>query len=157
MGKQTGIIIGVVVLLIIVFLGIKALNHSSQAPISTPTSIETMTPSPTAVMSASPSATASTSAQTTGSVKEFTVLGSNYKFEPSSITVKKGDTVKITFNNTGGFHDFALDEFNIKTSVIPSNQSATVQFVADKVGTFQYYCSVGNHRAMGMQGNLIVQ
>lgn len=159
MGKQAGIIIGIIILLTVAFVGIKALRHtSSQQPVQTQT--ETMTPSPTETISASPSTSPSTSAssaQTTGSTKEFTVSGSNYKFEPSTITVKKGDSVKITFQNSGGFHDFALDEFNIKTAVIPSGQSTTVQFVADKAGTFQYYCSVGNHRAMGMQGTLTVQ
>jgi uncharacterized cupredoxin-like copper-binding protein len=32
-----------------------------------------------------------------------------------------------------------------------------VQFVADKTGTFEFYCSVGNHRQMGMVGTLVVQ
>jgi len=90
-------------------------------------------------------------------VKTFTVQGQNFSFSPSEIKVNKGDKVKITFQNTGGFHDFVLDEFNVKTDVIGSGQSATVEFTADKTGTFQYYCSVGNHRQMGMVGNLIVQ
>jgi len=33
----------------------------------------------------------------------------------------------------------------------------SVTFVADKTGTFEYYCSVGNHRAQGMVGKLIVE
>lgn len=155
MGKQTGIIIGIIVLLIIAFVGVKALRHTTpQASQSTMENM-TMTPSPTDAMSSSPSV--STSSQEVGAVKEFTVTGSNFKFDPSSITVKKGDSVKITFKNSGGLHDFVLDQFNVKTPIISSGQQATVQFVADKAGTFEYYCSVANHRAMGMVGNLIVQ
>ena len=32
-----------------------------------------------------------------------------------------------------------------------------VEFTVDKTGTFEYYCSVGQHRANGMVGNLIVE
>lgn len=94
----------------------------------------------------------------TGTVKEFTVDGSNFKFEPSTMTVNKGDTVKIVFKNTGGFHDFVIDEFaGAKTKQIGANASETIEFVVDKAGSFEYYCSVGNHRGMGMKGTLTVK
>jgi plastocyanin len=89
-------------------------------------------------------------------VKEFTIDGSNYKFAPNTISVNQGDTVKINFKNTGGFHNFVIDEFNAKTKTIPINQEDSIEFVADKAGSFQFYCSVGNHRAMGMVGTLTV-
>jgi nitrosocyanin len=92
-----------------------------------------------------------------GSVKEFTVTAKNYSFTPSALTVKKGDTVKITLDNADGFHDFRIDEFNVATKKIKGGTQDSVQFVADKTGSFQYYCSVGNHRAMGMVGTLVVQ
>ena len=89
--------------------------------------------------------------------KTFTVTGQNFSFSPSTITVNKGDKVKIIFQNSDGFHDFVLDGYNVSTPKIQSGQSATVEFTADKTGTFPYYCSVANHRAMGMEGSLIVQ
>ena len=70
--------------------------------------------------------------------------------------MKKGDTVKISITNTAGTHDFTLDEFGIKQET-PVGQTVVVQFVADKVGTFEYYCSKYNHRALGQKGNLIVE
>lgn len=93
---------------------------------------------------------------TANAVKSFTVTGSNFSFAPNSISVKKGDHVQITFKNADGTHDFRIDEFNVATSKIGSGQSASVEFVASKTGSFQYYCSVGNHRAMGMWGTLVV-
>lgn len=92
----------------------------------------------------------------TGTVKEFTVTGSNFRFAPATLTVKKGDTVKITFKNSGGMHDFVIDEFNARTKQIQGGAQETITFVADKAGSFEYYCSVGNHRAMGMKGTLTV-
>ncbi len=91
------------------------------------------------------------------SVKEFTVDGSNFKFAPNTITVKKGDTVKITLKNIAGFHDFKIDEFGVATKQIKEGTEESVTFVADKTGSFEYYCSVGKHRANGMVGTLIVQ
>ena len=94
---------------------------------------------------------------TVAATKEFTVTGSNYAFAPKTLSVNKGDTVKITFTNAGGMHDFVIDEFNVKTERLESGDSTTVTFVADKTGSFQYYCSVGKHRSMGMWGTLTVK
>lgn len=101
--------------------------------------------------------TESSGTATQGATKEVMVTGSSFKFDPAEIKVKKGDTVKITFKNIGGRHDFTLPDFNVKTNTLQSGQEETVQFVADKTGTFEYFCSVGNHREMGMKGNLIVE
>ena len=90
-------------------------------------------------------------------VKTFNVSGSNFNFSLTEIKVRKGDRVKIIFKNTDGFHDWVIDEFNAKTARIQAGQTAEVEFVADKVGTFEYYCSVGSHRANGMKGNLVVE
>jgi len=89
--------------------------------------------------------------------KEFTVTGTNYKFEPSMMSVNVGDTVKITFKDINGFHDFVIDEFNVATKKLNTGNEQTVTFTADKAGSFQYYCSVGSHRSMGMQGVLVVK
>jgi plastocyanin len=91
------------------------------------------------------------------SVKTFNLTAKNFSFSPSEIRVKKGDTVKVVMNSVNGFHDFVVDAFNAKTDRVSDGQTAEVQFVADKTGTFDFYCSVGNHRAMGMVGKLIVE
>jgi plastocyanin len=92
-----------------------------------------------------------------GEAKTFTVEGQNFAYSPNTITVNKGDKVKIIFKNTGGTHDWVLDEFNVRTPIIQTGQTAEVTFTADKAGTFEYYCSIGSHRAMGMVGTLTVQ
>ncbi len=97
------------------------------------------------------------STMNTGTEKTFTVNASSFKFDPAEIRVKKGDTVTINLVNAGGLHDWVVDAFNAKTKQINSGATDTVTFVADKIGTFEYYCSVGNHRQMGMKGNLIVE
>lgn len=87
----------------------------------------------------------------------FTVVAGNFFYVPNQIKVKKGDTVKIVFQNSGGMHNFNIDEFNLKGKTIKTGETDTIEFVADKAGTFQYYCSIGSHRKMGQQGNLVVE
>jgi len=94
----------------------------------------------------------------TPAVKSFSIVGSDFKFTPNSMTVNKGDTVKITFTNSDeNLHNFVLDQFNVRTTPAAANKPQTVQFVADKTGSFEFYCSVGNHRQMGMVGTLVVK
>lgn len=90
-------------------------------------------------------------------VKEFSIDAVPFSFSPSTMVVNRGDTVKITLRNTNGTHDLKIDEFNVSTSILNTGQEQSITFVANKSGTFQYYCSVGNHRAMGMVGTLTVR
>jgi plastocyanin len=81
----------------------------------------------------------------------------NFSFSEKEIRVTKGDKVRITLSNQEGFHDLVIDGFNVRTKRIDSGESDTVEFIANKVGEFEYYCSVGNHRQMGMVGKLVVE
>src|SRR3989344_2030655 len=55
---------------------------------------------------------------TSVTVKEFSVDTVSFSFSPSTITVNKGDTVKITVKNINGTHDLKIDEFNTSTRVL---------------------------------------
>ncbi|OGI64787.1 hypothetical protein A3H53_00485 [Candidatus Nomurabacteria bacterium RIFCSPLOWO2_02_FULL_40_10] len=97
-----------------------------------------------------------TVADAPSTIKEFTITSKNFSFTPALITVKKGERVKITFENSAGFHDFKIDEYGLATKKTQSPTTEVLEFTADKVGSFEYYCSVGSHRATGMKGTLKV-
>lgn len=163
------ILIAAVVLLVVLGAGAYLLTKNST--MTTPVPVATPTPTTAAMVDTTPTASPSVTMtqgsgtpvpsgvmlEKSGSVKEFTVTGSSFKFMPNTLTVKKGDTVKVTFVNSGGSHNFVIDEFNVSTKVIAGGASETVSFVASKAGIYEYYCAVGNHRQMGMVGKLIVQ
>jgi plastocyanin len=90
-------------------------------------------------------------------VREFIISGSDFIFKPSVINVKKGDRVRIIFENTAGFHDLRIDEYGVATKQAKAPYQEILEFTALKVGSFEYYCSVGSHRAMGMKGTLNVE
>ena len=89
--------------------------------------------------------------------KVFNLTGRNFSFSQEEIRVKKGDRVVINFESTDGFHDWVIDEFNAHTDRVNPGTKTSVEFIADKTGTFEYYCSVSIHRAAGMKGKLIVE
>ena len=94
-------------------------------------------------------------------VKTFIVTGRDFRFEMDGIEspdlhVTVGDRVRIEFTSIQGFHDWVVDEFGAATEQVTSGGTTIVEFIADKPGTFEYYCSVGSHRQNGMVGNLIV-
>lgn len=154
MNNNQIIIAGALVLLLIIggAFYFKSAQNNVQPAIN-----QSVTSQATEVPSATEASASSASSTFMENIKQFTVTGSNYNFEPAVLTVNKGDTVKIIFKNSGGMHNLVLDDFNIKTKTIQSGADDTITFTANKTGTFEYYCSVGNHRAMGMKGSLTVQ
>lgn len=97
------------------------------------------------------------SVETKETVKEFVITGKNWDWSPSTITVKKGDKVRLKITSTDIEHGFAIKDFNINVKLAPG-QTQVVEFVADKVGTFGFRCNVPcgeGHREM--TGTLIVQ
>ncbi len=92
-----------------------------------------------------------------GNILKYTIVGSNYSFDIKEIKAKIGDKIELTFKNQEGFHDWVVDEFSARTKQLPADSEETIEFIADKAGTFEYYCSVGSHRKMGMVGKLIVE
>jgi len=90
-------------------------------------------------------------------LKTIEISASDFKFSPNKIEVNKEDKVRILFKNVQGSHDFAIDELEISIPQKKAGESAIIDFIADKSGTFEFYCSVGNHRQMGMVGKLIVK
>lgn len=92
-----------------------------------------------------------------GEVKTVAVEGGSFYYKPNEIRVKKGDKVRVVLESKDMMHDFVIDELGVRTAILKAGETGTVEFTADKTGTFEYYCSVGQHRANGMVGKLIVE
>ncbi|MBI2414564.1 cupredoxin domain-containing protein [candidate division WWE3 bacterium] len=90
-------------------------------------------------------------------VKEFIIEAGSFYYKPNSIKVSKGDTVKITLNAVSMMHDLNIEGYGVKTDIVKSGFSTSVTFVAEKAGNFEIYCSVGQHRANGQVGRLVVE
>jgi cytochrome c oxidase subunit II len=94
-----------------------------------------------------------------GMVKEVKVplVAENFSFGTSEIKVKKGSKLVVSVTNKEGFHDLLIDELKINTGMIPEGETMEVEIPTTTAGSFEYYCSVGSHRSMGMKGMLIIE
>tara|TARA_Y100000310_G_scaffold258289_1_gene266653 strand:+ start:2163 stop:2630 length:468 start_codon:yes stop_codon:yes gene_type:complete len=89
-------------------------------------------------------------------IKEFAMSAEQWEFTPSTITVNEGDKVILRLTSKDVKHGFVINEFNINVDINPG-QTVDVEFIADKKGEFEFYCSVqcgAGHS--GMNGKLIV-
>ncbi len=90
-------------------------------------------------------------------LKEFTITATNFAFDPSAITVKKGDRVRITLKNQQGTHGLGIPAFGVSLQPAEGG-SATIEFTADKEGQYEFSCNVfcgPGHK--GMKGMLAVE
>lgn len=166
--NKTSLTIGLIAIVVLVGAAYYAMTtKSAMTAADTNKGINTMisteaTGAPSSVVESGSSPTGAMGAETAKGdtmkpqIKEFTISGSNFSFSQTSLSVQKGDTVKITFKNEEGTHDWVVDEFKTRTKILKAGEEETIQFTADTVGTFEYYCSVGQHRQMGMKGTLTV-
>jgi uncharacterized cupredoxin-like copper-binding protein len=93
--------------------------------------------------------------------EQITVTGTDdFRFNPSTITVKAGQPLQVTFQNGGEIlHDFTVQQGLAKPVVIleegGKSGSATVTY--DKPGTYKFLCSQPGHDQLGMHGTITVQ
>jgi len=83
-----------------------------------------------------------------------------YAYSPATLSAKAGSLVNLTYTNNDPvpiqMHNWVLDEGDAETDVVGVGASASVTFTAPDAGTYEFYCSVGNHRTLGMVGTFTV-
>ncbi len=96
-------------------------------------------------------------AQQNAPANTIEVTAKKYEFNPSTITVRQGDHVKLAITATDRDHGFKLDGYNVEQR-LPKGVPTTVEFTADKPGTFAFRCSVVCGLGHGkMKGKLVVE
>lgn len=88
--------------------------------------------------------------------KTVDIVASRFKFEPATITVAQGDRVRLRLRSTDRAHGISIRPFRVR-ALIPTSETVTVEFVADKAGTFAFSCSEScgtGHSTM--KGQLVV-
>lgn len=74
-------------------------------------------------------------------VKEFNITARQWEFIPSVIEVNQGDRVILHVTSVDVTHGFWLPDFNIDKRLEPGS-TVTVEFIADRSGSFKMICSV---------------
>ena len=96
----------------------------------------------------------------------LTIVARNHAFAINGqdnpvIRVRQGTTITITISSRSGSHDWVLEDSDrrvlTRTALVSGNKPITHTFVADQAGEYTYFCSVGSHRLLGMEGRFIVE
>ena len=96
-------------------------------------------------------------AQSTAPGTEIQITAEKYDFKPDTITVKKGDQVKLVITAMDRDHGFKIDAFHINQK-LPKGQPVTVELTADQAGIFPFQCSQFCGLGHGkMKGTLVVE
>jgi cytochrome c oxidase subunit II len=88
--------------------------------------------------------------------KTFTIVAKKYTFSPARIEVMQNDLVKIEFRTDDIPHSWTVDAYRISKRANPG-QPVTIEFRADKAGTFPFYCNLKiDDGCKAMRGELVV-
>jgi heme/copper-type cytochrome/quinol oxidase subunit 2 len=89
--------------------------------------------------------------------REITLTARNYRFAPSRIEVAQDDLVKLTVQSEDNAYSLTIDEYRVSRRV-PAGGSTTLEFRADRAGTFAFYSNMTNDaRHAQMKGELVVR
>lgn len=151
--NNKGLMIGFGLLLVVAMISIYMVSTSRKPSQTKQSQPEVATSSPV-------SSVASDSSNAQSAIKEIVVAvgDEEYSFSPSSISLTQGEETKIIFKNNGKLpHNFVIDGLEISTKTIGSGKEDSAIVKADKTGKYTFYCSIGNHRQLGMEGQLLVK
>ena len=89
--------------------------------------------------------------------KVLNVEGYSFGWKVTGPQINVGDKVKLIITDTSGVHGFALPDFGVDSGAMSPGDTKTMEFTADKAGSFQYFCNIPcgeGHRSM--RGTLTV-
>ena len=91
----------------------------------------------------------------------FEVVARRFAFEPATIDVVEGDTVRLLVRSADGPHGVEIKAFKVKKAVPrakPGDSPVTIEFVAAAAGEYPILCSeyCGNGHK-DMTGMLVVR
>lgn len=87
---------------------------------------------------------------------DVAVAVSKRGFEPSRITLRRGEATRLVLTSVDGEHCFAIDALRVEKRVVPGRPTR-IDLVPDKAGVFPYYCCLESGEAARIErGELTV-
>jgi cytochrome c oxidase subunit 2 len=85
------------------------------------------------------------------------IMASHQGFQPSTVTLRRGEPVRIVLSTADDVHCFAVDAFRIEKRITPG-RTTTFDFTPDRSGSFPFYCCLESGRAAVVErGHLEIQ
>lgn len=92
---------------------------------------------------------------------DYTVEMANFRFSEPEMEAEPGQTLTVKLVGKDMLHDLVIDELDVKSNQLKAGEEETIEITVPATAkpgdTYEYYCSVGNHKAQGMVGTLTVK
>jgi plastocyanin len=94
--------------------------------------------------------------------RKIVVHAKEFSFRPDRITAKPGEQLTIELDNDGvATHAIEFDlpggDKRLKPDVASGDKGRLKLTAPTKKGSFDFFCPISNHRALGMKGTLVVR
>jgi uncharacterized cupredoxin-like copper-binding protein len=153
----------------------------------TPSALATGSPTTTTAGTPGALVTAAASQTTVTAAQTITVIATEFKFDPNTITVKVGQPVQIIMKNNGTVdHELEVEDLKASNAVLDLSQAgkipederdeamgdaaqgevhayaaaggtATITFTPTTAGSYDFACNLPGHKDAGMTGTIVVQ
>lgn len=88
--------------------------------------------------------------------RDVAVTAQDFRFSPDKIEVTQDDLVRITVTSRDVAYSITIDEYRLSRRV-PAGGSTTLEFRADRTGTFTFYSNMSDARHESARGALVVR
>ena len=96
-------------------------------------------------------------AQNTATPRRIEVTAKKFSYEPSEITLKRGEPVVLVIKSLDVAHGIRFRELNVETNV-RAGKTAEVEFTPQQTGNFVGHCSVfcgAGHGSMALKLHVV--
>jgi plastocyanin len=88
--------------------------------------------------------------------REFSITAEDFRFSPDRLEVTQDDLVRLTVTSRDIAYSVTIDEYRLSRRV-PAGGSTTLEFRADRTGTFTFYSDMSDARHQRARGSLVVR
>ncbi len=74
-------------------------------------------------------------------VHEVQIVASRFTFEPSTVQVAVGESVRLVVRSKDGTHGFSIPKLHIDLDIPKNGDQVTTEFVAPSAGEYEIACS----------------
>ena len=110
--------------------------------------------------SSTAASSSSTAAQAGGAASNVDISETDFKLNPSDPKVKAGQVTFNVSNDGQTVHSLEVEGPNgdqeLQSDLSPG-QSGVLSVDLSKPGKYEFYCPIGNHKQLGMKGEITVQ
>jgi len=94
----------------------------------------------------------------TKDIKEIELKATKYEYKPNKIEIPVNTILRLKITAEDNDHGFQIEDVKESKTEIPKGTTKTVEYRADKAGTFEFkcskFCGMGHGR---MKGSIVVK